>query len=63
MMSRHILSDYFFSRTPLELRRLAKIGSFAAHSVVEVQTHPLNPPEYAFLTSDGFHRLMWSNLN
>jgi hypothetical protein len=34
-----------------------------AHSVVEVQTHRLNPPEYAFLTQDGFHRLMWSNLN
>jgi predicted glycoside hydrolase/deacetylase ChbG (UPF0249 family) len=58
LASRHILTDYFFSLIPLELRRLAKICSLAAHSVVEVETHPLNPPEYAFLTQDGFHRLM-----
>jgi len=42
-----------------QCRRRAKICSFVAHSVVEVQTHPLHPREYAFLTQDGFHWLMW----
>jgi len=38
LASRQILSDDFFSLTARELRRLAKICSLAAHSVVEVET-------------------------
>jgi predicted glycoside hydrolase/deacetylase ChbG (UPF0249 family) len=38
LASRQILSEDFFSLTARELRRLAKICSLAAHSVVEVET-------------------------
>lgn len=57
LASRHFLTDYFFSLVPLEpARRLKKICSLAAHTVVEVETHPVNQAEYDFLTQGGLLR-------
>src|ERR1039457_7170279 len=44
--------DYFFSLPPLcPPSRLERIFSLARHSAVEVETHPINPEEYRYLTS------------
>lgn len=52
LANRHRLTDYFFSLTPLEPQsRIDEIFSIAQRSVVEVETHPVNPEEYGFLTS------------
>lgn len=49
---RHQITNYFFSLPPLEPRsRIDEIFSMAGHSTVEVETHPVNPEEYRFLTS------------
>jgi hypothetical protein len=49
---RHWLVDYLFSLTPVEPPdRLRRIVSLARHAVVELETHPVNPDEYRFLTS------------
>lgn len=54
---RHRLTDFFFSLPPFEpTERLARIFALAAESVVEVETHPINPDEYRFLTEGGIHR-------
>jgi hypothetical protein len=51
---RHRLTDYFFSLPPLgPPGRLEGIFSLAHRSVVELETHPVNPVEYRFLTEDG----------
>jgi predicted glycoside hydrolase/deacetylase ChbG (UPF0249 family) len=51
LASRYKLTDHFFSLPPLEPRsRLDEILAFAQRSIVEVETHPVNPEEYAFLT-------------
>ncbi len=50
LASRHQLTDFFFSLQPLEpARRLDGIFSAAQHSVVELETHPVNREEYNFL--------------
>jgi len=56
---RHRLVDYLFSLAPLEPPdRLRRIVSLARHAVVELETHPVNPDEYRYLTSDEmFSRL------
>lgn len=54
----HRLTDFFFSITPLEPHRLQRIFALARQSVVEVETHPANPQEYQFLTSDKLIRLL-----
>jgi predicted ATP-grasp superfamily ATP-dependent carboligase len=47
---RHRLVDYFFALEPVEpAERLGHIFSYARHSVVEVETHPVNANEYTFL--------------
>jgi hypothetical protein len=52
LAKRHWLTDYFFSLPPLEPQsRLDEIISIARRSIVEVETHPVNPAEYRFLTS------------
>lgn len=51
LQRRHQLVDYFFSLPPLEPERLRRIFTLARESVVEVETHPINAPEYRFLTS------------
>ena len=47
---RHRLTDYFFSLPPLQpAERLDRVFAVARRSVVEVETHPINPEEYRFL--------------
>ena len=54
---RYQLTDFFFSLPPLEPRqRLERIFALAKRSVVEVETHAVNPEEYRFLTSGGIFR-------
>lgn len=56
---RHRLTHFFFSLAPLGESRLEAIFSLATESVVEVETHPVNRDEYAFLTSGGLSK--WSD--
>jgi predicted glycoside hydrolase/deacetylase ChbG (UPF0249 family) len=54
---RHRLADYLFSLPPLEPpSRLERIFSLARQHVVEVETHPVQPEEYRFLTGGGIFR-------
>jgi hypothetical protein len=54
---RHQLTDFFFSLPPLNpSSRVKRIFSLASKFNVEVETHPVNPDEYRFLTEgDIFH--------
>ena len=46
------VADYFFSLPPMEPRaRLEEILGLARRSSVEVETHPVHPDEYRFLTN------------
>ena len=55
---RHRVVDFFFSLAPLEPRgRVQRVFSLARESAVEVETHPINPEEYDFLTSGEIFRL------
>lgn len=54
----HRLTDYFFSLPPLEPTRLERIFSLARDYVVEVETHPANTEEHAFLARGAI--LRWS---
>jgi len=55
---RHLLTDFFFSLTPLAPRkRLDRIFSLSRHSVVEVETHPVESEEYRFLAGGIFHQI------
>jgi len=48
---KHPLVDLFFSLSPVgPVSRLDRIFSSARHSVVELETHPMNSEEYGFLT-------------
>jgi len=59
LAKRHRLTDYFFSLPPLEpASRLERIFALARNSSVEVETHPVNPEEYKFLTGGAV--LCWS---
>src|SRR5579863_1672536 len=52
LAKRHRLTDYFFSLPPMDPPgRLSEIFSIARRSIVELETHPVNPEEYKFLTS------------
>lgn len=54
---RHRLTDYFFSLAPVELAsRLERIFALAQQSIVEVETHPINPAEYRFLLGGEIFR-------
>src|SRR5213075_974848 len=54
---RHRLTDFFFSLAPLEpLTRVERICSLARHSVVELETHPVQSDEYRFLRDGGILR-------
>lgn len=56
---RYWVVDYLFSLPPFEPRaRLERIRSLACHSVVEVETHPVNADEYRFLT--GGEAELWA---
>lgn len=52
---RYRVTDFFFSLPPLAPRgRLQRILKLARTFVVELETHPINPEEYRFLTEGGF---------
>lgn len=56
---RHRLTDFFFSIQPLApLSRLQRILDLSRRYVVEVETHPQEPSEHAFLTGDGICNLV-----
>lgn len=46
---RHELVDFLFPLVPMRLARLQRIVSLARHSIVELETHPVNCEEYQFL--------------
>jgi predicted glycoside hydrolase/deacetylase ChbG (UPF0249 family) len=54
----HRMADLFFSLAPLEPHdRLQRIFAAARRFVVEVETHPIEPEEYGFLTGDRISAL------
>lgn len=53
---RHSIVDYLFALPPLEAGRLDRIFSVAQRSVVELETHPEVPNEYAFLMGEEMCR-------
>ena len=58
---RHRLTDFFFSLPPLSpASRIERMFSLADMLAVEVETHPVNPEEYRFLTEGAILRLAGS---
>jgi hypothetical protein len=58
LIRRHQLTDYLFNLAPLEPPdRLQRIFSLADEHVIELETHPVNPDEYRFLTGADSVRL------
>ena len=58
LAAKHRVVDLFSSLMPLDPPdRLQRIFSAARQSVVELETHPVNPPEYRFLRGEIFDRL------
>ncbi len=54
---RNRLTDFFFSLAPIEPRdRLQRIFELSREHVVELETHPVNPEEYHFLTGGEIFR-------
>jgi predicted glycoside hydrolase/deacetylase ChbG (UPF0249 family) len=54
---RNRLADCLFSLAPINpTHRLEQIFSIARHSIVEVETHPVNFDEYEFLTGREIYR-------
>jgi predicted glycoside hydrolase/deacetylase ChbG (UPF0249 family) len=58
LRTRHRTTDYFFSIQPLESDRLAKIRDLMNQYIVELETHPVNPDEYSFLTDGRLRALL-----
>jgi predicted glycoside hydrolase/deacetylase ChbG (UPF0249 family) len=59
LSKRHRITDYFFSLPPFApTERLERIVELANRSVVEVETHPLNPQEYRFLMDGSIFKLI-----
>jgi predicted glycoside hydrolase/deacetylase ChbG (UPF0249 family) len=53
----HCLTDYFFALPPLEpAERLQRIFALAGQFTVELETHPVIPEEYRYLTGGEFSR-------
>jgi len=60
---RHLLTDYFFSIQPLATSgRLEQIIELSRHYAVELETHPNDPAEYAFLTGPGIQKFAESSI-
>jgi chitin disaccharide deacetylase len=54
---RHRLVDHLFSIAPMQpFERVQRVFSLAQREIVELETHPVNPDEHAFLVSPGFRR-------
>jgi hypothetical protein len=47
----HRVVDFLFNLLPIEPSRLERVFTLARHSVVELETHPINTDEHRFLTS------------
>jgi hypothetical protein len=59
LAKRHPSADLFFSLAPLKPPdRLERIFSLAHRQVVELETHPVNPEEYRFLTGGEILRVV-----
>lgn len=56
LAKRHRLTDYFFALPPEPQNGIDEIFSIALRSVVELETHPVNPGEFRFLTSGEMMR-------
>jgi hypothetical protein len=57
LAGRYRVTDFFFSLPPLKPEvRLQRIFNLAQRSVVELETHPINPAEYRFLTGGDLIR-------
>lgn len=57
LAKQHPVTDYFFTIEPVEdVDRLKRIIDLAQQSLVEVETHPVNPKEHALLTGGGIFR-------
>jgi chitin disaccharide deacetylase len=50
LAARHRVVDFLFLLPPMEPNRLQRIFSLARSVPVEVETHPVNPDEFKFLT-------------
>lgn len=59
---RHHIVDRFYSLVPLEPVRLKRILTLARDSVIEVETHPVMPEEYRFLTGGALIHWIGSDL-
>jgi YdjC-like protein len=56
---RHRITDFLFALAPIEPQsRLAKIFVLAKNHTVELETHPVNAPEFNFLTRGGIQELL-----
>ena len=53
---RHELMDFLFALMPLQPERLDRIFFLARRFRVELETHPVIPAEYEFLTSEEIFR-------
>jgi hypothetical protein len=61
LLSRHRLTNYFFSLPPMQPSvRLERIIFLARDFTVEIETHPVRPPEYRFLMEGEMSRLAGS---
>lgn len=57
LSGRYRLTDFFFSLPPFASAvRMQRIFTLARRFVVEIETHPINPGEYRFLTERDFCR-------
>lgn len=57
----HLLTDFFFSIEPIDVPgRLQRIFDMSRQHLVEVETHPIRPAEFEFLTSEKVRRLAGS---
>jgi predicted glycoside hydrolase/deacetylase ChbG (UPF0249 family) len=60
LRDRYRVTDFFFSLPPFApALRLQRIFNLARRFAVEVETHPINPEEYRFLTGGDF--LNWTS--
>jgi hypothetical protein len=59
LAKRHRVVDFFFSLPPMHpADRLHRIFSLAREFVIEMETHPVNPDEYAFLEQGEIFRVL-----
>jgi chitin disaccharide deacetylase len=57
LCGRYRVTDFFFSLPPFApAERMQRIFPLARRFMVEIETHPINPSEYRFLTEGKFRR-------